>query len=317
MSGSLNVLQTASSLQLASSFRLSSAWSSRNPTRNEALAPWLQQNWALAGTISKKTSRNMQFVPTSEGTQALRVEYPAGTKGGVQFWMQPDELIGAQTAVLSYTVITPPNWVPVKGGKLPGLYGGERRNECSGGERSASCFSARLMWRASGFGEVYGYMPIYERLCAQSDVECGNDVYGISLSRGAWQFQPHSATRVTQLVSLNLPGYANGLLLVYVNDTLVLAQTGLIWRIADVNISHIVFSTFYGGSGKEYLPAKDQHLLFTDFKVGTERHPIIVVAENLFAGFHFNAAVAELGAGDGRASVRFFLWQRWFEIVPQ
>ncbi|XP_050413617.1 uncharacterized protein LOC126828082 [Patella vulgata] len=49
------------------------------------------------------------------------------------------------------------------GGKLPGLFG-----DCSGGRHSTTCFSARLMWREKGDGEIYVYMPdqaagFYER----------------------------------------------------------------------------------------------------------------------------------------------------------
>ena len=45
----------------------------------------------------------------------------------------------------------------VKGGKLPGLYGGG--TSCSGGAESERCFSTRFMWRRDGDGEVYGYLP--------------------------------------------------------------------------------------------------------------------------------------------------------------
>jgi len=34
---------------------------------------------------------------------------------------------------------------------------------------------------------VYAYIPTYEGFCRQSDVDC-NDVYGISLSRGSFDF---------------------------------------------------------------------------------------------------------------------------------
>lgn len=42
-----------------------------------------------------------------------------------------------------------------KGGKLPGLRGGPETHGCSGGDATngTTCFSTRLMWRASGAGE--------------------------------------------------------------------------------------------------------------------------------------------------------------------
>lgn len=43
-----------------------------------------------------------------------------------------------------------------QGGKLPGLRGGPDPKGCSGGNEAdgLSCFSARLMWRTGGAGEV-------------------------------------------------------------------------------------------------------------------------------------------------------------------
>lgn len=47
----------------------------------------------------------------------------------------------------------------VKGGKMPGMYGGKMG--CGGGVNAAEqgCFSARLMWRREGEGTVYLYAP--------------------------------------------------------------------------------------------------------------------------------------------------------------
>lgn len=47
---------------------------------------------------------------------------------------------------------------------MPGLYGGtsaETAKSCSGGKQDGreGCFSARLMWRTDGAGEIYNYYP--------------------------------------------------------------------------------------------------------------------------------------------------------------
>lgn len=56
-------------------------------------------------------------------------------------------------------------------------------------------------------------------------------------------------TTITQLISLNTPGYANGLLYLYANDTLALSHTGLTWRTNDsVTLTSVFFSTFFGGA---------------------------------------------------------------------
>lgn len=75
-------------------------------------------------------------------------------------------------------------------------------------------------------------------------------------------------TTVTELVSLNTPPLANGLLYIYINDTLVLAQTGLSWRTDEsVILSRVLFSTFFGGSSKSYYPPKDEQAFFKGFTV--------------------------------------------------
>ena len=63
----------------------------------------------------------------------------------------------------------------VKGGKLPGLFGGGV--SCSGGAESEECFSTRFMWRRDGEGEVYGYLPNEQAVgfCEDSDVHCNYD----------------------------------------------------------------------------------------------------------------------------------------------
>lgn len=75
-------------------------------------------------------------------------------------------------------------------------------------------------------------------------------------------------TTVTELVSLNTPPLANGLLYIYINNTLVLAQTGLVWRTDEsVILSRVLFSTFFGGSSKSYYPPKDEQAFFKEFTV--------------------------------------------------
>lgn len=67
--------------------------------------------------------------------------------------IQRDEL------TLKYDIKMKENYEFVKGGKLPGLFGGA--TSCSGGANAADlgCFSTRLMWRRDGDAELYLYAP--------------------------------------------------------------------------------------------------------------------------------------------------------------
>ena len=74
-------------------------------------------------------------------------------QGGSEFYASPLDITQARSVTLEYNVFFPGDFEWVKGGKLPGLYGG--RTGCSGGDPALDCFSTRLMWRTGGVGELY------------------------------------------------------------------------------------------------------------------------------------------------------------------
>jgi polysaccharide lyase-like protein len=78
-------------------------------------------------------------------------------QGGSEFYAKPLDISKANNVTLEYQVFFPSDFDWVKGGKLPGLYGGHTR--CSGGNPALDCFSTRMMWRAGGAGELYLVRP--------------------------------------------------------------------------------------------------------------------------------------------------------------
>ena len=78
-------------------------------------------------------------------------------QGGSEFYAKPLDISKAKNVTLEYKVFFPGDFDWVRGGKLPGLYGGHTR--CSGGNSALDCFSTRLMWRAGGAGELYLVRP--------------------------------------------------------------------------------------------------------------------------------------------------------------
>src|SRR6266702_775734 len=94
----------------------------------------------------------------------LQVFYPKGSinparrpQGGSQFYAAPLDLRHARSVTFAYSVFFPSNFDWVKGGKLPGLYGG--RTGCSGGDAADDCFSTRLMWRTREIGRAHLVRP--------------------------------------------------------------------------------------------------------------------------------------------------------------
>lgn len=191
----------------------------------------------------------------------LRVRYPAGTsspgdadEGGAGFYSAPDALAGAERACLTYRVRFEPGFDFIKGGKLPGLYGGEAP---SGGDEvtGENGFSMRFMWREAGQGELYEY------------VVSKDEEYGASVGRGLWSFPTGEWVTVEQELVLNTPGQDDGLARVWINGVPVLEQSNLVYRTSDeVTIDGLMFSTFFGGNGKEWRTPRDQHADFAAFR---------------------------------------------------
>ncbi|MDY7115670.1 hypothetical protein RAN53_04870 [Halomonas sp. SSL-5] len=215
-----------------------------------------QRDWGVEDNVEL-----LDADATGLGEPGLRVHYPEGTsapgdteKGGAGFYAAPTGLAGAERACLTYRVRFASGFDFVKGGKLPGLYGGDAP---SGGDEvdGESGFSMRFMWREAGQGELYEYV-------ASQDEE-----FGASVGRGLWSFPTGEWVTIEQELVLNTPGEADGLARVWIDDVPVLEQSEIIYRTTEeVSIDGLMFSTFFGGSGKEWRTPSDQHADFAAFR---------------------------------------------------
>ena len=209
------------------------------------------------------TKKNVEVLPPREsglGETALRVHYPEGTsapsdqgEGGAGFYATIDELSQAERACLQYKVRFEPGFNFVKGGKLPGLYGGSAP---SGGDEvtGEKGFSMRFMWREDGKGELYEYVVKEEE-------------YGQSVGRGSWTFPTGEWVTVEQEIILNDPGQSNGIARVWIDGEPILEQHNIIYRRDnDIYVDGLMFSTFFGGHGEEWRTPTDQVADFADFR---------------------------------------------------
>ena len=213
-------------------------------------------------------SENFEVVDAPEPfQQVLRVHYPARSAspavanehgvplGGGEF--RGSLNIPPQEALrLSYYIRFSDDFEFVRGGKLPGLYGGTAN---SGGDipDGTDGFSARMMWRRDGHGEVYAYLPTSEG-------------YGTSLSQGNWQFEPGRWHHLIQEVALNRPGHEDGRVRVWLDGELVLDQKDLVFRkVDDLKINGIFFLTFFGGGDPSWATPKAVYADFANFSVWT------------------------------------------------
>ncbi len=233
--------------------------------RGDEQGDWLQ-NWQVQpqGRWGKE---NLEIIQSPQGqfSELLRVHYPAYSAspsvsrksnvplGGSQFYaslgISPQERLR-----FSYSVRFPVNFDFVKGGKLPGLYGGAGN---SGGSipNGSDGFSSRLMWRKNGAGEIYAYLP-------------SSEGYGTSLGQENWHFKPGQWQRIEQELWLNQPGQTDGQVKVWVDGQLVLDQKDLIFRtVPELKIDGIFFSTFFGGGDRSWATPKDTEIDFANFEV--------------------------------------------------
>jgi hypothetical protein len=209
--------------------------------------------------------QNTALVADPTFSKVLRVRYPAGSAsptvsrktgaplGGAQFYTSLP-LAPRDSLRLSYYVRFTNEFDFVKGGKLPGLFGG---SATSGGEKpdGTNGFSTRFMWRRDGQGEVYAYLPTSSK-------------YGTSIGRGQWYFTPGTWHHLEQQVDLNQPEKSNGRVQVWLDGKKVLDQRNLRFRATQtLKIEGIFFSTFFGGNDPSWATPKDVAVDFANFSM--------------------------------------------------
>ena len=193
----------------------------------------------------------------TKGAASPSAARKAGVKeGGAQFLgkLQGDR----SRRFMRFYLRFPPNFEFVKGGKLPGFYGG---TQISGGNipDGTNGFSTRLMWRTNGMGEVYAYTPTSTK-------------FGTSLGRGAWTFERGKWQCIEQELSLNTPGQLDGQVRVWVDDKLVYENTQMLFRTTmALTIEGVFFSTFFGGGDPTWAPSTDTYADFASFAADDKR----------------------------------------------
>lgn len=235
---------------------------------------------------------------------AYQATYPKGSinptatiPGGFGFYLSGEQSFTSKLkgsapkeVVMSYRLMLEKGFQFQKGGKLPGIFGGDGDLSygCSGGRKEGrcQCFSIRVMWRANGQGELYTYLPptdandaILAKIPPQS---IRNTDYGYSIGRGAFNFNNAVGKWMTFAlrVRLNTPGKKDGELELWVDGKSVIKAGGLVlrgnggepnvgdgcgWNKGEASrIKGLQFQTFFGGSSKEWASPKKQRAWFAD-----------------------------------------------------
>ncbi|WP_462317214.1 polysaccharide lyase [Marinilabilia sp.] len=192
-------------------------------------------------------------------TNKLKISFPQGKYGPIPGAQWKVNFKPVEKALLQYKIFIPDNFDFVKGGKLPGLGGG---NGNAGGNvpNGHDGWSIRFMFKERGRLCAYSYRPDMSGSYGEKRFLKKDSKY-FRLPRGEW-------VNIGLQVEMNNVGKKNGSIKCYINKELFLYLNEVKFRDTSVlGIDHLLFSTFFGGADSSYAPEKDCYLLFKDFVV--------------------------------------------------
>eukprot|EP00121_Abeoforma_whisleri_P005983 Awhi_evm1s5432 len=234
-------------------------------------------------TSEKKNRGLSKEDPENGSNKVLGIRHKAhtaGSGGGSQFYQSFEGL--NDKATLEYEVYFPSDFEWKKGGKLPGLHGGNEK--CSGGFKAdgKNCYSLRLMWRENGAFETYAYLPLskaVDEFCAgcagyaEPIKKCSQatEHHWCAIDRKSKnKFKKNKWHKIQQSIKLNDPDEADGTYELRVDGELISKLKNVVYRTTDkLKVNGLFFSTFFGGDDSSYAPSSDQMNYFKNFKLYT------------------------------------------------
>jgi hypothetical protein len=221
-----------------------------NYTKARIEADWQGTQWA--------NPSDRVTIEDEDGNRFARVQYPRGGvgpgEGGAQ-WRVNFQSFRERTydeLYVSYRIRFRPDFDFVLGGKLPGLLGGEGN---TGGNTpdGHDGWSGRMMWRRAGAAVQYLYHP-------DQPGRYGEDLeWDRVFPTGQWVTVEHRFV-------INTPGQRDGIVQAWYNGVLALDRQNIRFRdTLDFAVDGFYFSTFFGGSGDEWAPSRDEYIDFDDF----------------------------------------------------
>lgn len=219
----------------------------------EFMQQWNYPDWHIGIEEETMTIVNNSF---------LRIDFPSGwdLRGRGAAW--PTVLESTSDEVyISYKVKFSEDFDFVRGGKLPGLAGGEGN---TGGRKpnGEDGWSARIMWGPTGEIVQYVYHPDQPRMTG--DVMYWNLHGQVYIERGTWH-------EIQTRVKLNTPGSTNGTIQSWFDGELVFERNDLRFRdIEEIYVDLIAFSVFFGGADSSWAPTKNESIYFDDFLVSSK-----------------------------------------------
>lgn len=236
----------------------------------------LKKHWNIA------SGKGMEFceIVSLEGENVLQINYPKNEVGKGPLWNYKFEK-PFDEYTLEYKVRVPNDFDFVRGGKLPGLYGGSGP---AGGASVAEAdgFSERIMWRELGvlcqyvyymdkriqkkWGENFIFttasnknMPITEDMWKTMNTHFDERIY---LTPDKWH-------TLKTYIKMNTPGQEDGKIIAWIGGKEAVNVNLRFRNDLSFGIDRFKFTTFFGGNDETWAPKKDEKMYFKDIKIGT------------------------------------------------
>ena len=192
----------------------------------------------------------------------MQLSFPKGLSGCGKGCINWKPLLGGKFSKLTYSywVKFPNNFDFRLGGKLPGV-GSYNANTGGNKPNGYDGWSIRAMWNRHG--QLGQYVYHMDQAKAYGEFMKWNMP---PISKGQWH-------QIKTTVKLNTPSQANGLIQTSVDGKPVLTRSNLRFRMKNnLEIERFLFSSFFGGSGKEWAPIKNETLYLDDFTIFKPLH---------------------------------------------
>lgn len=218
--------------------------------------------------------------PLTSESRVLQITYPKGiiqekkTHWHVKF---PQ----AETVTLTYQVLFPVGFDFVRGGKLPGLYGGSAPR---GGQSTVEGdgFSIRIMWRELGVLCSYLYYKDKdpEAKWGRDYLFMKNKNKNMSIEKTMWKsmntkfedrmyITPGICHTIKIYIKMNTPGKEDGEMICSLDGKEAVNVSLSFRKDLFLGIDTFAFTSFFGGNDLTWAPTKDEVVYFKDFQIST------------------------------------------------
>jgi hypothetical protein len=180
--------------------------------------------------------------------------FEANKFGGPQGHNHRLSLKPGKEYILEYRIRFDGDFPFTRGGKIPGLAGGNTPTGCVSTDPNG--FSARMMWRTNG--QLVAYL--YDQ---NQGGDCGNNITTNLNFKGSQWYS------MKERVRLNTGRNNNGILQIWVDGNMVINRSNIQYmaETATNRINSVLFHSFFGGSTQAWAPSRTCSISFAEVYV--------------------------------------------------